>query len=99
MLGTHKIMAFAPTLDANNARPFYEGVLGLLRITSTLAWFDRCLRNAKNKGREEKASPNAETRRSPTSAEKKTEVPESGVSLPRCEQYRRRHELEGHDND
>ena len=49
MLGIHKIMAFAPTLDANNARPFYEGVLGLWRITSTLAWFDRCLRNAKNK--------------------------------------------------
>src|SRR6202047_3013211 len=29
MLGNHKIMAFAPTLDANKARPFYEGVLGL----------------------------------------------------------------------
>jgi catechol 2,3-dioxygenase-like lactoylglutathione lyase family enzyme len=29
MLGSHKIMAFAPTLDANKARPFYEGVLGL----------------------------------------------------------------------
>jgi catechol 2,3-dioxygenase-like lactoylglutathione lyase family enzyme len=29
MLGSHKIMAFAPTLDANKARPFYEAVLGL----------------------------------------------------------------------
>jgi catechol 2,3-dioxygenase-like lactoylglutathione lyase family enzyme len=29
MLGSHKIMAFAPTLDANKARPFYEGILGL----------------------------------------------------------------------
>jgi catechol 2,3-dioxygenase-like lactoylglutathione lyase family enzyme len=29
MLGSHKIIAFAPTLDANKARPFYEGVLGL----------------------------------------------------------------------
>jgi catechol 2,3-dioxygenase-like lactoylglutathione lyase family enzyme len=29
MLAAHKIMAFAPTLDANKARPFYEGVLGL----------------------------------------------------------------------
>src|ERR1700730_6950585 len=29
MLGNHKIMAFALTLDANKARPFYEGVLGL----------------------------------------------------------------------
>jgi hypothetical protein len=29
MLGSHKIMAFAPTLDANKARPFYESVLGL----------------------------------------------------------------------
>ena len=29
MLGSHKIMAFAPTLDANKARLFYEGVLGL----------------------------------------------------------------------
>jgi catechol 2,3-dioxygenase-like lactoylglutathione lyase family enzyme len=29
MLGSHKIMAFAPTLDAKKARPFYEGVLGL----------------------------------------------------------------------
>jgi catechol 2,3-dioxygenase-like lactoylglutathione lyase family enzyme len=29
MLGSCKIMAFAPTLDANKARPFYEGVLGL----------------------------------------------------------------------
>jgi catechol 2,3-dioxygenase-like lactoylglutathione lyase family enzyme len=29
MLRSHKIMAFAPTLDANKARPFYEGVLGL----------------------------------------------------------------------
>jgi catechol 2,3-dioxygenase-like lactoylglutathione lyase family enzyme len=29
MLGSHKIMAFAPTLDANKARPFYETVLGL----------------------------------------------------------------------
>jgi catechol 2,3-dioxygenase-like lactoylglutathione lyase family enzyme len=29
MLGSHKIMAFAPTLDASKARPFYEGVLGL----------------------------------------------------------------------
>jgi catechol 2,3-dioxygenase-like lactoylglutathione lyase family enzyme len=29
MLASHKIMAFAPTLDANKARPFYEGVLGL----------------------------------------------------------------------
>jgi catechol 2,3-dioxygenase-like lactoylglutathione lyase family enzyme len=29
MLGSHKIMAFAPTLDANKARPFYENVLGL----------------------------------------------------------------------
>jgi catechol 2,3-dioxygenase-like lactoylglutathione lyase family enzyme len=29
MLGAHKIMAFAPTLDANKARSFYEGVLGL----------------------------------------------------------------------
>jgi catechol 2,3-dioxygenase-like lactoylglutathione lyase family enzyme len=29
MLGSHKIMAFAPTLDANKARSFYEGVLGL----------------------------------------------------------------------
>jgi catechol 2,3-dioxygenase-like lactoylglutathione lyase family enzyme len=29
MLGSHKIMAFAPTLDANKARPFYEGVLRL----------------------------------------------------------------------
>ena len=29
MLASHKIMAFAPTLDASKARPFYEGVLGL----------------------------------------------------------------------
>jgi catechol 2,3-dioxygenase-like lactoylglutathione lyase family enzyme len=29
MLGSHQLMAFAPTLDANKARPFYEGVLGL----------------------------------------------------------------------
>ena len=29
MLGSHKIMAFAPTLDANKARPFYESILGL----------------------------------------------------------------------
>lgn len=29
MLASHKIMAFAPTLDANKARPFYEGILGL----------------------------------------------------------------------
>jgi catechol 2,3-dioxygenase-like lactoylglutathione lyase family enzyme len=29
MLGSHKIMAFAPTLDAKKARSFYEGVLGL----------------------------------------------------------------------
>ena len=29
MLGSHKIMAFAPTLDAKKARLFYEGVLGL----------------------------------------------------------------------
>jgi catechol 2,3-dioxygenase-like lactoylglutathione lyase family enzyme len=29
MLGSHKIMAFAPTLDANKARSFYEAVLGL----------------------------------------------------------------------
>jgi catechol 2,3-dioxygenase-like lactoylglutathione lyase family enzyme len=29
MLASHKIMAFAPTVDANKARPFYEGVLGL----------------------------------------------------------------------
>jgi catechol 2,3-dioxygenase-like lactoylglutathione lyase family enzyme len=29
MLTSHEIMAFAPTLDANKARPFYEGVLGL----------------------------------------------------------------------
>jgi len=29
MLSSHKIMAFAPTLDANKARPFYEGILGL----------------------------------------------------------------------
>jgi catechol 2,3-dioxygenase-like lactoylglutathione lyase family enzyme len=29
MLASHKIMAFAPTLDANKARPFYEGALGL----------------------------------------------------------------------
>jgi catechol 2,3-dioxygenase-like lactoylglutathione lyase family enzyme len=29
MLRSHKIMAFAPTLDANKARPFYEGILGL----------------------------------------------------------------------
>jgi catechol 2,3-dioxygenase-like lactoylglutathione lyase family enzyme len=29
MLGSHKLMAFAPTLDANKARSFYEGVLGL----------------------------------------------------------------------
>ena len=29
MLGSHKTMAFAPTLDAKKARPFYEGVLGL----------------------------------------------------------------------
>jgi catechol 2,3-dioxygenase-like lactoylglutathione lyase family enzyme len=29
MLGSLKIMTFAPTLDANKARPFYEGVLGL----------------------------------------------------------------------
>jgi len=29
MLASHKIMAFAPTLDTNKARPFYEGVLGL----------------------------------------------------------------------
>ena len=29
MLGSHKIMAFAPTLDANKARHFYESVLGL----------------------------------------------------------------------
>jgi catechol 2,3-dioxygenase-like lactoylglutathione lyase family enzyme len=29
MLGSHNIMAFAPTLDANKARPFYESVLGL----------------------------------------------------------------------
>jgi len=33
MLASHKIMAFAPTLDANKARAFYEGVLGL-RILS-----------------------------------------------------------------
>jgi catechol 2,3-dioxygenase-like lactoylglutathione lyase family enzyme len=29
MLSSHAIMAFAPTLDAKKARPFYEGVLGL----------------------------------------------------------------------
>ena len=29
MLASLKIMAFAPTLDAKKARPFYEGVLGL----------------------------------------------------------------------
>jgi catechol 2,3-dioxygenase-like lactoylglutathione lyase family enzyme len=29
MLGSHKLMAFAPTLDSKKARPFYEGVLGL----------------------------------------------------------------------
>lgn len=29
MLGSHKIIALAPTLDANKARPFYEGILGL----------------------------------------------------------------------
>ena len=29
MLAPHKIMAFAPTLDAKKARPFYEGILGL----------------------------------------------------------------------
>jgi catechol 2,3-dioxygenase-like lactoylglutathione lyase family enzyme len=29
MLGSHKLMAFAPTLDAKKARPFYEGVLGI----------------------------------------------------------------------
>jgi catechol 2,3-dioxygenase-like lactoylglutathione lyase family enzyme len=29
MLGAHKVMAFAPTLDTGKARPFYEGVLGL----------------------------------------------------------------------
>jgi catechol 2,3-dioxygenase-like lactoylglutathione lyase family enzyme len=29
MLGSQKLMAFAPTLDAKKARPFYEGVLGL----------------------------------------------------------------------
>jgi catechol 2,3-dioxygenase-like lactoylglutathione lyase family enzyme len=29
MLASYKIMAFAPTLDANKARLFYEGVLGL----------------------------------------------------------------------
>jgi catechol 2,3-dioxygenase-like lactoylglutathione lyase family enzyme len=29
MLASHKIMAFAPTLGAKKARPFYEGVLGL----------------------------------------------------------------------
>jgi catechol 2,3-dioxygenase-like lactoylglutathione lyase family enzyme len=29
MLAAHKIMAFAPTLDPEKARPFYEGVLGL----------------------------------------------------------------------
>jgi catechol 2,3-dioxygenase-like lactoylglutathione lyase family enzyme len=29
VLASHKIMAFAPTVDANKARPFYEGVLGL----------------------------------------------------------------------
>jgi catechol 2,3-dioxygenase-like lactoylglutathione lyase family enzyme len=29
MLASHKIMAFAPTVDANKARPFYEGILGL----------------------------------------------------------------------
>ena len=29
MLASHKIMAFAPTLDAKKARPFYEDVLGL----------------------------------------------------------------------
>jgi catechol 2,3-dioxygenase-like lactoylglutathione lyase family enzyme len=35
MLGSHKIMAFAPTLDANKARHFYESVLGLmLRVTN-----------------------------------------------------------------
>jgi catechol 2,3-dioxygenase-like lactoylglutathione lyase family enzyme len=33
MLASHKIIAFAPTLDANKARAFYEGVLGL-RILS-----------------------------------------------------------------
>ena len=33
MLASHKIMAFAPTLDANEARPFYEGVLGLRVIS------------------------------------------------------------------
>jgi catechol 2,3-dioxygenase-like lactoylglutathione lyase family enzyme len=33
MLASHKIMAFAPTLDANKARPFYEGVLGLRVIS------------------------------------------------------------------
>jgi catechol 2,3-dioxygenase-like lactoylglutathione lyase family enzyme len=29
MLATNKLMAFAPTRDANKARQFYEGVLGL----------------------------------------------------------------------
>lgn len=29
MLASQKIMAFAPTLNAGIARPFYEGVLGL----------------------------------------------------------------------
>ena len=29
MLASHKIMAFAPTLDAKKARPFYEDMLGL----------------------------------------------------------------------
>jgi len=29
MLASHKIMAFAPTLDAKKARPFYEDLLGL----------------------------------------------------------------------
>ena len=29
MLATTKLMAFAPTRDANKARQFYEGVLGL----------------------------------------------------------------------
>jgi catechol 2,3-dioxygenase-like lactoylglutathione lyase family enzyme len=29
VLASHKIMAFAPTVDANKARPFYEDALGL----------------------------------------------------------------------
>jgi catechol 2,3-dioxygenase-like lactoylglutathione lyase family enzyme len=33
MLATNKLMAFAPTRDANKARQFYEGALGLRVLT------------------------------------------------------------------